>query len=96
MATRKRKNPELAAAADNLAAAAHHVRAAVSKKVDALRAAASAELAKGRRQFDAQLRKVTTALASLLTVDAVPSAKWTEPGCSGGGMAIARPGKYGL
>jgi hypothetical protein len=57
MATRKPKNPELAAAADSLAAAAHHVRLAVSKKVDALRASAATELAKGKRRLDAQLQK---------------------------------------
>lgn len=62
MATRKLKNSELAAAADNLAAAAHHVRVAVSKKVDEIRAAASAELAKGSRRIDAELKRVESKL----------------------------------
>lgn len=62
MATRKPKNPELAAAADSLAAAVHHVRVAVGKKVDAIRTAASAELAKGSRLLDAELKKIEAKL----------------------------------
>ena len=54
MATRKPKNPELAQAADNLAEAAQHVGKAVSKKVDEIKSAASAELAKAK---EAALKK---------------------------------------
>lgn len=63
MATRKPKNPELAAAADNLAAAIQHVRIAVTRKVEAIRAAASVELAKGSRLLEAELKKVEAKLS---------------------------------
>lgn len=63
MATRKPNNPELAAAADNLAAAIQHVRVAVSKKVEAIRAAASVELAKGSRLLEDELKKVEAKLS---------------------------------
>jgi len=46
MATRKPKNPELAAAASNLGVAARHLRRAVKHKVDELEASASTELGK--------------------------------------------------
>ncbi|HET7862935.1 MAG TPA: hypothetical protein VFL86_00885 [Burkholderiaceae bacterium] len=46
MATRKPKTPELADAANDLAAAVQHVREAVSHKLDAIGALASAELNK--------------------------------------------------
>ena len=62
MATRKPKNPELAAAASNLGVAARHIRRAVRHKVDELGASASTELAKARRQFDAQWKKVEARL----------------------------------
>jgi uncharacterized protein (DUF885 family) len=49
MATRKPRNPELVAAAGHLADAAHHVREAVSQKIDAFGAAAAGELDKARQ-----------------------------------------------
>jgi flagellar biosynthesis/type III secretory pathway protein FliH len=68
MATRKSKNPELAAAANDLTAAAHHIRQAINRKLDEIGAAASARLdkamqaaqakrARAERQFDALLSK---------------------------------------
>jgi len=62
MATRKPKNPELAAAASNLGIAARHIRRAVSHKVDELGASASTELDKARRHLDAQWKKVEARL----------------------------------
>jgi hypothetical protein len=62
MATRKPKNPELAAAASNLGVAARHIRRAVRHKVDELGASAAAELGKARRQLDAQWKKVEARL----------------------------------
>ena len=62
MATRKPKNPELAAAATNLGVAARHIRRAVRHKVDELGASASTELGKARRQLDAQWKKVEARL----------------------------------
>lgn len=62
MATRKPKNPELAAAASNLGVAARHIRRAVQHKVDEIGASASTELGKARRQLDAQWKKVEARL----------------------------------
>jgi len=62
MATRKPKNPELAAAASNLGVAARHIRRAVKHKVDEIGASASTELGKARRQLDAQWKKVEARL----------------------------------
>jgi len=62
MATRKPKNPELAAAANNLGVAARHIRRAVSHKVDEIGASASVDLAKAKRRLDAQLKKIEARL----------------------------------
>lgn len=48
MPKRKPANPELAKAVDSLSDAAHHVRNAVQGKVDQVRVAAGAELAKAK------------------------------------------------
>ena len=64
MATRKPTNPQLAAAAKNLASAAHHIRLAINQKLDEIGTVASGELDKAKnaaltrsgqakRQFDA-------------------------------------------
>jgi len=73
MATRKPKNPELAAAAKNLGVAARHIRRAVNQKLDQIGTAASAELAKAKnaaltksgqakRDFDALMKKAEARL----------------------------------
>jgi DNA-binding protein HU-beta len=74
MATRKTRNPELAAAAGHLAEAAHLVRQAVSKKIDAFGASAAGELNKAKmaaavggtranRRFESLMRKAQQQLA---------------------------------
>ncbi len=50
MATRKIRNPELNMAVDSLNDAARHVRTAVQGKIDELRSAATAELAKAKAE----------------------------------------------
>jgi len=73
MATRSKKNPELAAAASNIADAAQHIRRAVGKKFDQIGASASAEIGKAKkaaltkrgqaeRKFDALLKSAEVRL----------------------------------
>jgi hypothetical protein len=66
MATRKPKNPELVAAAGHLADAAHHVREAVSQKIDAFGAAAVVELDKARRSALARSGQASRKFESLM------------------------------
>jgi hypothetical protein len=69
MATRKSKNPELSAAANSLADAAHHVGQAFSQKADEIGATVASELDKAKqaaltkrgqatRRFDTLLNRV--------------------------------------
>lgn len=78
MATRKPKNPELAAAAKSLASAARHTRKAISQKLDEIGAAASEEMAdvkktaltqsgRARRKIDALVRKAKVQLKKAAT-----------------------------
>lgn len=80
MATRKTSNPELAAAAKNLAAAARHTRKAINQKIDQIGTAASGELNKARRtaltqsgrakrQFDALVKSAQVRLKKI-TIEA--------------------------
>ena len=64
MPTRKPKNPELSQAVDSLNEAAQHVRNAVQGKIDQVRGAAAAELAKAK----AVARKQTSAAHAKLEV----------------------------
>jgi membrane-associated HD superfamily phosphohydrolase len=54
MATRKPKDTELHAAAANLAEAAHHLRQAVTERIDAFASAATLELDRARKATAAQ------------------------------------------
>jgi DNA-binding protein HU-beta len=78
MATRKPKNPELAAAAKNLASAARHTRKAIGQKLDEIGAAASEELTvakktaltqtgRARRKIDALVNKARVRLKKAAT-----------------------------
>ncbi len=67
MVTRKAKNPELVAAVDNLADAAHHVRMAISQKIDAFATAAALELDKARQAAMAQGGAASRKFESLMT-----------------------------
>jgi vacuolar-type H+-ATPase subunit E/Vma4 len=66
MPSRKPRNAELAQAVDNLSQAARHVRNAMQGKVDEVRGAAAAELAKAkaaaRRKTDSAHEKVESVL----------------------------------
>ena len=66
MVIRKPKNPELAAAANHLAEAAHHVRQAVSQKIDHFGAAAALELDKARQVALAQGGQASRKFESLM------------------------------
>jgi hypothetical protein len=66
MATRKPKNPELVAAAGHLADAAHHVREAMSQKLDAFGAAAVVELDKARQSALARSGQASRKFESLM------------------------------
>lgn len=78
MATRKPNNPELAAAAKSLAAAARHTRKAINQKLGEIGTAASGELNKAKRtaltqsgrakrQFDALVKAAQARLKKITT-----------------------------
>jgi hypothetical protein len=66
MATQKPKNPELAAAANSLADAVHHIGQAFVQKVDEIGASASAELDRAKHVALTKRGQATRELDALL------------------------------